>query len=64
MSETKLTVKEWSDKFGDHYQVSMRGLDGRIYSKKVTKAAIGGWPKERATASEAVRSAALSSEGK
>jgi len=52
---------EWTDDFGEHYEVRARGLGGRIFSQVVTRQG-DGWPLEREAAYATVRAAALASQ--
>lgn len=38
MSDVKVIEREWSDKFGTHYEVRAQGPDGRIYQRTITNA--------------------------
>jgi hypothetical protein len=42
-AEERIKEREWTDAIGDHFEVRAQGRSGRIYSRKVTRTALG-WP--------------------
>ena len=38
-----MSEREWTDKFGTHFEVTQIGHDGRIHSRKITRDPYAGW---------------------
>lgn len=56
---SELVEREWTDKFGTHYEARIVCRDGTIVSQVVTKFPLTGWPRERREAAENVRKEAM-----
>lgn len=48
--------REWKDQFGHHIEVTATGVDGRIYSQKITRSLFG-WPGLEAARAAVARAA-------
>lgn len=45
INETRrIEEREWTDANGDHFEVRAQGRSGRIYSRKITRSALGWSP--------------------